>query len=251
MQYGIDPVACILALMAFAFAWRVERRNNTSVVKILHCTGGRRSSANENDFKMYTHFTILLRNLGISLHSPAVGITFGPIGGDACVSILLKRTDETPDGISEFARGMIAEFSFKSYELSDKTKDLLASLEDPAKQDARLLVYSQGYLSRQVRIGGWKDRISAAWNDLAYRIERLIDRRAGRNDIVRDTLKLCRFLPTFGTLNSPLATFTDALRLDAYAKVRGAENLNGPHISDGREVVPGRADGVQNSAGSP
>ena len=250
MQYGIDPVACILALMAFLYAWRVERRNNTAVVKIMRCTGGRRGSANENDFKMYSHFTVIIRNLGISLHDPAIGMTFGPMGGNTCVSILMKRTDETPDGKSEFARGMIAEFSFKSYELPDKTRDLLASLEDPAKQDARLLVYSQGYLSHQVRIGGWEDQIAAAWNDLAYRIERLIDRPSGTRKIVRDMLKECKFFPNFGTLKAPLAMFTDALRLDAYAKMRGSENLNGSHNPESREVTPGRADGLQNSVAS-
>lgn len=143
-MFQVDPAACVLAVIAIVFAWRVERRNNISILKVLDTTGGIKASAEENQFKQFAHFTVLMRNVGISLHNPAVALTFGDIGGKAGIRILMKRTDENPTGTSEFARGMIAEFSFKSYGLPTSTRDFLAALEAPRKQAARLIVYSQG-----------------------------------------------------------------------------------------------------------
>ncbi|MEX2121034.1 MAG: hypothetical protein WD847_15690 [Pirellulales bacterium] len=45
-------------------------------------------------------------------------------------------------------------------------------LESPTLQYARLCIYSQGYLAKSIRIGGYRDKLWSMWNAVAYKINR-------------------------------------------------------------------------------
>jgi hypothetical protein len=67
---GFDPIAFMAALFAIWFAYHESRRNNSVLVKIIECNHGKLLRRDENHGRRFKHFTIILRNQGISLHDP-------------------------------------------------------------------------------------------------------------------------------------------------------------------------------------
>ena len=145
MRFGFDPFAFFVALSAFLIAFLESRRNNRVVLKIVTAEWTGRSSLDENDWAPFQELRIVIKNLGIPLHSLTLKLSFNEPAHKGLMSATVRRRNSSavPD-FDEFRRGMIAEFGFKSYELRENDKQFLQALKDPAKQDARLLVYSQG-----------------------------------------------------------------------------------------------------------
>jgi hypothetical protein len=121
-----------------------------------------------NRGQSFNEFSVLIRNQGISLHDPNLDLSFHEKDGFGTVGLPLKRRDERTGQHSEFARGMIAEFSLISYEIDPESRKTLQRLVDLAGQDACLTLYSQGYLAWVRHAGRFRDRLAAKWNAFAY-----------------------------------------------------------------------------------
>jgi hypothetical protein len=133
---GFDPIAMLTALVAIYVTYREVRRNNAVILSILKCSNHGGFSVDENNGQRFDHLSLLVRNVGISVHSPAVTLNFRGRDGFGRLNVQLTKKSERTGAHDELSKGMIAEFGFKSYELDKTAAGMLMELEDPAAQDA-------------------------------------------------------------------------------------------------------------------
>jgi hypothetical protein len=208
---GFDPIAMVTALVAIYVACREVSRNNTVILNIRECSNVGTTNMGENNNRPFHQLSLLMRNVGIPLHSPEITLTFTGRDGFGRMQVRLqKRSDRTGDH-DELSRGMVAEFGFKSYELDQAARRMLMGLEDPAAQNACLLVFSQGYWAKQFRVGGTRDRLASKWNSLAFRLNRLFWRRVVTSK-GKTGMKTFDLFPVARSLDSPIMGFIDSIR---------------------------------------
>lgn len=148
----------------------------------------------------------MIRNLGISLHDPAMQLVFHSHGGPGHAYLPLKRRDEQTGQHSEFARGMIARFALKSYEMDAGSRQMLDDLKDLKKQDATLVIYSQGYVAHEIRLGTfWRKKVWR-WNNFAWSINRRFNRQTDRG------LKIGNIVPKLDDLHINIRMFIQHMR---------------------------------------
>jgi hypothetical protein len=211
LSWGFDPAAFAMALVAILVTLREVKRNNTVIFSILECSKHGRSSEGENNGQRFDHLLVLVRNVGVPIHDPAMSLNFTGRDGFGRFNIQLHKKNERTGDHDELSKGMIAEFGFKSYELDATATGMLMELEDPAKQDACLFIFSQGYLAKQLRVGGLRDRVASKWNSLASRINRLF-RRPAVTSKGKPGLNTFNLFPTLRTLDSPVMGFVESIR---------------------------------------
>lgn len=147
----------------------------------------------------------MIRNQGIPLHEVKASLNFTGPDGHGRFNLPLKR--RKPDGERhEFAKGMLAEFGLRSDNLDELESGFLSDLPDPKAQDAEICVFSQDYLAHRFRIGAGFDDWKSRWNQLAYRINWMFDRRVkGADGAV--LLHTREVLPILQTIGPKLMTF--------------------------------------------
>jgi hypothetical protein len=221
MSFGFDPFAFFIAMAALWIAFSEARRNNRVVLKIIlaECTG--RSSVDENNWEFFQDLRIVIKNLGVPLHNLSLRLSFNEPSHHGLISVpLRRRLFSATREVDEFRRGMIAEYGFKTYEIRVQDRMLLRALKDPVKQEARLLVYSQGYLAKTFRIGGYSDRLKRKWgafaHQLNYRFSEEVTRTKGRimktwSDNSTPALRLYSPVPTGVNLVRPMIEFIGAI----------------------------------------
>ena len=207
VNLGFDPVAFCTALFAIWFAFHEARKSNNVLIKIRKCVFSGVQSIDENQCRYFSKLTILLQNRGISLHNLHVSLNFAEKNGCGSINVPLKRENSKTSNHDEFARGMLAEFYFKSYQLNDAQKSLLRDLKDAQKQKARLCVYSQNYLAKTFKAGGTLDRLKHKWNNIAIRIKSGFERQVGINPEGMPIIKRYNVVPTFEILEFNIMSF--------------------------------------------
>lgn len=230
MSFGFDPIAFLVSLFAVWSAYTETRKNNNTLVQILRCKSTARASLKENRGQIFTELSVLIRNQGISLHDPKMSLNFREKTGYGQLSLPLKRRDERTGEHSEFARGMIAEFGLKSYELNPGDRQFLENLVDLAKQDARFTLYSQGYLAKEFLVWRLRYRLAVKWNALAYHFNRMFDRNVGES-----VLKQTTILPeSMLDLSVPLRFFIQEVKTPQHAT--GQSFPTNERVPDSRPV---------------
>jgi hypothetical protein len=185
VSFGVDPLALLTSLFAIWFAYTETRKSNNILVQILQCKTTTRGSRYENRGIPFTELLVLIRNQGISLHDPKFSLSFREKTGRGWLTVPLKRRDERHGDHSEFPRGMIAEFSKKSYELEPGARQFLEHLTDVAPQSARFRLFSQGYLAKEFPVWRLRYRLAIRWNSFAYKFNRMFDRQVGESGLKR------------------------------------------------------------------
>jgi hypothetical protein len=220
IQFGaIDPMALVVGIVAIWFVWRETRRSNTAIVKVTECEGSCCRSVYENNCQFFQRLRVKVQNQGISLWNMGIAIRFQLDGGGNMTFHLSRHFDEEspepvePTGPVEFARGMIAEYSSKSYKFTPRGgAEGLLRLKDARKQKAEICVFSQCNLACTIRVGGRWERLKACWNRLAYRINTRFDKTVERPNGPCPLLIPGKILPTFFVLEYGLANFIRGLR---------------------------------------
>jgi len=215
MSLGFDPFALFVAVLALWFAIRESRRNSSVVLRVRDCSFSYPQRLDENNAQHFGEFRVLIRNEGVALYAPQLRLSFLEITGYGIASMTVKRRGGSGDGEGSFQRGMIAEFSIKSYELDENDIRFLCRLENPAKQKAALCVYSQGYLARAIAVVTWAERIKSLWNKLAVKFNHRHYKKTGEGVEVFQVNPARFQLYTFPTLRFPLESFCDSLRKKA------------------------------------
>jgi hypothetical protein len=229
----VTAVGALAALIAALTAWRESRRNNSVVLKVVKCVGSLTESVDENKERAFTEFSVLIRNRGLPLYGMTAKLVFHEVGRLGSLHIALKnRSEAGPDGI--FAKGMLAEFSLKSYDLGDDGCKMLAPVVNARKHRASLCVYSQGYQAAEFPLTSLFDPLRMKWNRTAVGFNGLFDRQVGVNERGTPIVKSYRLLPLFPVPAMHLDVFLSHIRREH--RVHGADNGDSP--SDSREVQP-------------
>jgi len=203
----ISAVSAVSALVAVCVTWRESRRNNSVVLDIQNFSSSWTEALDENNAQPFAQLRVVIRNYGMALHRMKARLTWIEKRGWGLCSIALRRQSAQGGRNDVFAKGMVAQFGLKSYELGADSISFLSTLEDPAEQKARLEVFSQGYLAQDFRIGGALDRMKGKWNSWAFRFNRAFDRRMGRNETGVPVVKTYRLLPLFRSLSFHVTDF--------------------------------------------
>lgn len=203
MQIYLDLIAVATALVAIWYLIRESRRNNRVILKIKACAASGRQAIDENGGQFFHEFKLVIQNNGISLHHVHAAIGFHGPEGHGWFTLPLKRRKRSGDR-DEFAKGMIVEFGFQTYEFDKNDLAFLSMLRDPVDQNAQLRVYSQDFLAASFRIGGFFDRLKSRWNSLAFRFYNLFTHKAGKN---KDAMQSYELLPIFTVLGRHVIDF--------------------------------------------
>lgn len=211
IDMGFDPFAFLAALVAVWFAWHESRRSNRVLLRVEAVDCSHTQSIDENRGQLFSQLRIRIRNLGLSLHTPKVSLSFRPLNEHGRFQIPLAHRHDRTGNVDEFARGMVADFGCKSYECDKHTADFFDLLKEPTRQDAFLCVYSQGYLAKEYRIGGVRDRIISKWNRFAFWFNGLFTRITKTED-GKEVIRMRTVLPSLVTFESKIMEFVQALQ---------------------------------------
>jgi hypothetical protein len=221
MQFGpTDPMALVVGVVAIWFVWQETRRNNTPIIKVKECEGTGQESLYENDRKLFHLLRILVQNRGVSLWNMGIAIRFRLHESGTMTFHLSPHVDHNsppsadcpPNGPVEFARGMIAEYSIKSYKLVlPGAVESLLRLKDARLQAAEICVFSQGNLACAIRVGGPWDRLKARWNRFADNVNRRFEKTIERPQGPCPLLIQPKILPTLFVLEHNLMNFVHGL----------------------------------------
>jgi len=159
MNIDFDPASFVLALFAIWLAIHESRKSNKVILTIRECRHSRQTSINENAAQGFFQFTVLLVNHGISLHDLEVLLVFTGESGVDRWTIPMRNVNASRGTHNEFAKGMIADFRLKSYQMSQGDIDCLQTVKDPTRQNAWLHIR-----------GGYRDRLRSMWNTVAFKI---------------------------------------------------------------------------------
>ena len=211
MQYGVDPLALAVALVAIWFTWMETRRNNRTILKVLDCKGSSEMSI-ETQGRIVDKFEIWIQNRGISLHGVAVAMSFTPKDGCGRCNLPLRRSSKYDmDDSPEFARGMVGKFYLKSNEIREEDMFWFRMLKNPTTQDTKLNVYSQDYLAYSLRIGGFKEKAKSKWNRFAFWFNNLFTHEHGKNPEGMPIIHMPEILPHFVTIENAIVYFIDQM----------------------------------------
>lgn len=205
----VDWIALVVSLVAIFLGMLESKRNHAVWISLLACKAHMSMSRKEHGFARFPQLTICVRNKGISLHGLTAHIQFFDDENIGIVSIPLERSKLNGD-TDDFAKGMIAEFTLKSYSINENGKEILRKLKNPKGQGAVLCFYSQNYLCRTFKIKepptGWRLR----WNIFVAHIQLKMSRTYTHKPSGRKGLYTPRFIPVF---NPQLAQVMDFLSM--------------------------------------
>src|SRR5438552_11719246 len=107
----------IIALVALWLAYSNYRRNNFAIIRVRDCACSYTQSIHENRGQPFYHFRLVIQNLGIPLHNLRMSLSFSGKDGAGRLTFPLKASEESALREGEFAKGMITDFSLKSFQL--------------------------------------------------------------------------------------------------------------------------------------
>ena len=211
MGFGIEHVSLVLSFVAIYYTWKESRTTNTVIVKILEGKTTSSQNMTENRGQLFDEFKVTVRNLGISLYDPQMALVFRPKSGMGHVTIPLNRRSRTKSELSEFGRGMIAEFGIKSFEIEPHHKPMFLMLEDVRTQEPSLVLFSQGYAAKTFKVWRAYSRLLRKWNTFAYDFNRKFEKHEVKDAMT--IVKQRKVLPeNLVDISLPLQFFVQRLR---------------------------------------
>jgi len=218
MQYGVDPIAFAVALVAIWFTWKETRRNNRPILKVLKCDGSSTMSV-ESQGKLIHNLEVWIQNRGISLYGVRVVLNFREKDGMGQINCDLQRSSVYDKDCPEFARGMVGAFCLKSNPLIPGDNLFFRMLDNPTKQHACLNVYAQNYLAYSIRIGGFLERAKLKWNRIANWFNGLFTHKHGTSQDGYPMIHIPTILPRFVIIEPQIIYFLrEVLRTSEKAK---------------------------------
>lgn len=217
MAVGFDPFAFGLAIVVAIVAIAAFRRASAIVFKILHASSAYTQDPADNHGKPYWEFRVVIQNAGISLHNVRLCILFRQRGTSADTMVPLYRYSPiaktlVSDRDGEFAHGMVGDFRLRTHWL-DQEIGLLAALEDPIAQEARLCMYAEGcYLAREWKIGVGLDNVRRRWNEMWGRLDRDSGQSVTERREEHPPLRAARVFRSLPSLYWPVREFAQATR---------------------------------------
>lgn len=207
----------VIALLALWVAYFNFSRANYAVVRVRDCRTSYAQDIRENGGLGFSHFRIILQNLGIPLNNVSMALSYRGKDGSGLftVPLMSKGTATVREG--QFAKGMITDFSLKTHQMDGDSALWLAELEDPRRQAASLCLYADGFLVWEYRLDGAGVWFKSRWNRLAVRLNHLLKRRMGTTREGVPIVKYYSLLPAFVLPALAVARFGESLRRERRA----------------------------------
>src|SRR4051812_37839111 len=111
MTSQVPWIALSVSVFALFLAYNNYRLSHTVVVEVFRCEASCVTSIYEGT---YYHFTIYLRNIGIPLHDVGMSLCYRPPSTGGTATLPMQTRDNHARREGQFAKGMIAEFTFRS-----------------------------------------------------------------------------------------------------------------------------------------
>jgi hypothetical protein len=218
MTVAFDPFTFALALLIGILGIIAFRRQRVIILRIRDVDSSATQSAADDQEKTGWEFRIVIQNVGIPLHNIRLCIVFRPRGTGGNVTVPLYRYSALTNSLladkdAEFARGMIGDFRLRTNWIGHEEFELLAALEDPIAQNARLCLYSEGcYLAKAWKIGVGLDSAKRRWNEMLDRLNPPSNSRINTKVAREPSLKPGNVLRHVPTLYGSVLQFTAAAR---------------------------------------
>ncbi len=201
MSFSVDPLATLFAMAALSLGYVAFRASSKVWLRLVEVKSSYSTSVYENNWKGFHDLNVTIRNLGISLHDVRVCLWFRDGDGSYQHEMQQVRYDKQHETISEkseFKQGMVGAFALKSYHFNDRTLNMIAKLDCAKKRDARLKIYSQGFLVHEFRLWQRLYWLRSRWNHFAGRINWKYKKTVVLPD-GKETVGERHLLPTFNT----------------------------------------------------
>jgi hypothetical protein len=143
----VDLAALATAVVSIWIAIHEVRLNNTVSLTVEDVSHSAQQALGFNNENLFHEFRILIRNRGVTLYGVQARIEFAAALPQTGWLTIPLTANPAVCGDGHFARGMIAEFRLRSYEVDATEIQMLNTLKNCRKQSAVLRVYSQGYLA--------------------------------------------------------------------------------------------------------
>lgn len=207
----VDLAALATAVASIWIAIREVRLNNTVAITVEDVSHSARQVQGVNNKQLFHEFRVLIRNRGVTLHGVKARIEFAAALPQTGWFAMPLTPNREIGGDGQFARGMIAEFRWRSCEADAADIQMLNALKNCRKQDAVLRIYSQGYLAWSKPVAGFVPdclKYLNRWLHLANRQSLYSVGKSTRGDKVY----AYRYrLPTFVDIETPLSGFVRSL----------------------------------------
>ena len=205
MNFAIAGVALWIAYLAY-------RAAATVWIQLLSVDGAYTESLSENASQGFHHFDITIRNRGLTMQDVKVCLSLMSNNGNH--QFQLQRVQFSDSSIAiecggEFKPGMVGRFSLKSYQYPNLAKSL-DGFCGARKNDARIRIYTQGFLVFEARLWHRCYWLRSRWNALAFRVNRKFDKAIVVSD-GRELLKLGCVLPLCNDSQFRIESFVEAV----------------------------------------
>jgi hypothetical protein len=207
----VDMAALATAVVSIWIAIREVRLNNTVAITVEDASESTRRVYGFNNEQPFHEFRVLIRNRGVTLHGVKARIEFAAaLPQTGWLAIPLTPNGEVV-GDGQFARGMIAEFRWRSCDVDATDTQMLKALKNSREQNAVVRIYSQNYLA-------WTKRVAGVVPDCLKYLNRWLHlaNRQSLYSIGKSTrggkVYAYRYrLPTFVDIETPLKRFIESI----------------------------------------
>lgn len=170
-----DTANLVIAASALCVAWLTLRRTTQHVLCVVRCQYHYvQSIEHPNGFH---EFEVYFKNLGLRIPEMAVALGFRERNGFGSCSCGLRAvniiTQQSSGTASNVETGMVVKFGWRTYEMNEGHRAMLATLENIRKQKAVLSVYNAGYLVKSIRLWSWWDWFTGRVYSLIFKVLQL------------------------------------------------------------------------------
>lgn len=207
----------VVALLSLWIAYTNYRSSNYALMKIHHISCSFPTSLHENNSEMFAHLQIAIRNTGIPLHNIQLALEYRGSSGHGSIFLPFHTSSGTTLKEGQFAKGMIADFYFKTYQLDRAERRMLADIINVFEQDVRICLYADGFRVWELKLRKTSDLFKSMWNRLAYRFNSLFTRESTTRSSNIPIIKEYHILPKYTVVPFHLEQLAKYIRQETAA----------------------------------
>ncbi len=173
-------ISSFAGVASLFIAFRVMRVNTRHLCR-LHDVSA--SFSGHVKYGQQIMFVVRLKCVGLPLQSPKVCLRFRSSDNWGSKSYKLTTYDyevEEPVSATAMERGSMGTFAivlpYDFSSLESGAKHIISDFNDPARQNARIEVFSDEYLVQTIRADQWYEWFKKRWNHLAFRVNSRFDK---------------------------------------------------------------------------
>lgn len=168
---SVDPLACILGVIAVWLAWAAFRSSTYHIVRVEKLSSSWVNSLNELECGPNLEVTIL--NCGLPIHSLKVSLFYLSAGANP-MRLTLGLTPLEPIMVIAFDKGMRGKFALRPLRQPNTSwfEERIQTLKNPRKQCAAIVIESGSFTVLTIPLVSRLNPMIAVWNRMATSVNR-------------------------------------------------------------------------------